>query len=357
MKRLSTLLILLFATTVLKAQVGQVIVASYDDTGQIVYLCDGHVQNSVPVQVAMINLNQNVTVTVDSVVPQGDPADFKDVKTDTTRFMLGEEEGTYGLFYPSQVGEDTFHVTVYFNGQYAATASIIFHARSSPDLSMYGYVLTTADSVAGYSFGELNTEEVTDTMFDLMQAGIDPWYYYTGAPTTENGGSMNEQVELRSCGGAVIDSINEVGDFSEFVFDSLPSLPDTLHDGASLILNYEFSPKFVDTLRAHPHYLVFHSTDGHYLTWSFRYGVFPTSSVSPIAASDDGLRIFPNPATNDLQVLGGPLGTARLFDLLGREVLETKDDGSGAQLDISHLEAGVYFLRIGNQSAKVDIEH
>ncbi len=79
------------------------------------------------------------------------------------------------------------------------------------------------------------------------------------------------------------------------------------------------------------------------------------ASREPAAAG--ALRVFPNPAAGTLQILSGPAGTARLFDLLGRERAEVRDDGSGTQLDISHLEAGAYFLRMGNQSAKVEIAH
>jgi hypothetical protein len=79
------------------------------------------------------------------------------------------------------------------------------------------------------------------------------------------------------------------------------------------------------------------------------------AGVAEREPSSGGLRLFPNPATNELQVLGGPAGTARLFDLLGRELMDANDDGSGASLDVSHLEPGTYFLRLGNQSAKVEI--
>ncbi|HET6400107.1 MAG TPA: T9SS type A sorting domain-containing protein [Candidatus Kapabacteria bacterium] len=81
---------------------------------------------------------------------------------------------------------------------------------------------------------------------------------------------------------------------------------------------------------------------------------FP-SGVELKSNSSETLRVFPNPATNALQILGGPSGTARLFDLLGRERAEARDDGAGVTMDISHIEAGAYFLRIGNQSAKVEI--
>jgi|GEM_PF-7069381 len=356
MKQFVILLILFFATTIVKAQQGLLYITSYDDTGQIVYICGGEVQNPLPVQFVMVNLTPSIPITVDSIIPTGDSNAFPYLDTSRVSFELGEFSGGGALFSPKQVGSDTLYLTVYYNGQYTETASIILHARSSPNISMYGYVWTIADVVGSNSFGEQNTEEVTDTMFDLMQPGIDQWYYYTGDAPTKNGGSLNEQVVLRSCGGAIIDSINESGDFSEFAFDSMPSLPDTLRNEDSLLMDYEFSPKTIDTQGIQHHYLIFHTTDGHYMTWSFKYFVYPTASVSFYGSeSSNGIRIFPNPATNELHILSGPVGTGRLFDPLGRERAEISDDGSGATLDISHIEAGAYLLRIGNQSAKVEI--
>ncbi|HEY3875617.1 MAG TPA: T9SS type A sorting domain-containing protein, partial [Candidatus Kapabacteria bacterium] len=79
------------------------------------------------------------------------------------------------------------------------------------------------------------------------------------------------------------------------------------------------------------------------------------SGVSEPTILLKNIRVFPNPATNELQILSGPSGTARLYDLLGREVLETNDDGSGVTLDVSKLPNGTYFLRMGTQSAEVVI--
>ncbi len=73
--------------------------------------------------------------------------------------------------------------------------------------------------------------------------------------------------------------------------------------------------------------------------------------------STKSFRVFPNPATDELQILGGPVGTARLFDLMGRECAEAWDDGSGTALRVAPLGDGTYFLRIGSRSAKVKIEH
>lgn len=50
MKPLYFFLILLFTATASKAQqAGQLYITSYDDTGQIIFVCDGQPRGSVPV--------------------------------------------------------------------------------------------------------------------------------------------------------------------------------------------------------------------------------------------------------------------------------------------------------------------
>jgi hypothetical protein len=81
------------------------------------------------------------------------------------------------------------------------------------------------------------------------------------------------------------------------------------------------------------------------------------NGVAKNAGANSGLRIFPNPASEELQILGGQLGEVHLFDLMGRERMNTATDGTGATLDVSQLEDGIYFLRSGSESAKVEIVH
>jgi photosystem II stability/assembly factor-like uncharacterized protein len=73
--------------------------------------------------------------------------------------------------------------------------------------------------------------------------------------------------------------------------------------------------------------------------------------------SSSSLSAFPNPATGMLQIMSEQSGTLHLFDLMGRGRMSVDMEGNSSTLDVSHLEAGMYFLRVGNQSAKVEIEH
>ncbi len=260
-------------------------------------------------------------------------------------------------FIPTHTGDDTFYVTAYYNGIFSATGTIIFHARTSPKLSMYGYTLTTADVVGSNSFGGSTLTEEADTTHDQITTEHG---YYVGDGPYEDGGSgglYDEPIVLKSCGGATIDSIYEKGDFSEFSFKPFPQLPYTLKDGDSLVLNYEFSPKVIDEKGSNHHYLIFHSTDGHYLTWSFEYEVYPASSVTTTLTTSNAIKVFPNPASDALQVLGGRTGTIHLFDLMGRERMNVNDDGSVATLDVSRLGSGTYFLRLGDETTSVVISH
>jgi Secretion system C-terminal sorting domain len=358
MKKLCVFLTLFFTTTISKAQqAGQLFITSYDDTNQIVYVCDGQARGSIDVRFGMLNINQSVPLTIDSIIPKGNPSTFPFQQSLYTTFVLaGEGVGGDAIFSPSVPGDDTIQETVYYNGQFTATASIVFHARSSFNLAMYGYVSSYAYLYDGNGFGDDDENESTDTMYEPMIATPSPEQYYVGSPPSENGGEYNEPVILRSCGGATIDSIIEVGDFSEFVFDSLPQLPYAMPGDDSLILNFEFTPLIVDSFETHHHYLIFHSTDGHYLTWSLECSVYPSVSlVAENSNASDELKVFPNPATDALQILGRQAGTVHLFDIMGRERMNTNDDGTGATLDVSRLESGIYFLREGNQSTKVEI--
>jgi Secretion system C-terminal sorting domain len=359
MIQFSITFILLFSTTIASAQL---YIVSYNDTADIGYICDGVTQNVTFVGWAGVNLTPSVPISVDSftfsVLPQSDTINFQYLWSATHPFVVST-----GGFYGSgpnwaavRVGDDTLVVTGHYNGQFTSTANLIFHARNSPDLAMYGYTSNLIDIGGGNKIGGIQQAEETDTMHDNITT---EYSYHTGDLPYENGGEAtvggDVPVSLRSCGGATIDSIYESGDFSEFSFDPFPSLPYTIPGDDSLVLNYEFSPKVVDESGTNHHYLIFHTTDGQYLTWSFEYKVYPASSVSEATNTNDELKVFPNPATDELQILGGQTGTLHLFDIMGRERMNALDDVLNTTLDVSHLESGTYFVRLGTQSAKVEI--
>ncbi len=84
---------------------------------------------------------------------------------------------------------------------------------------------------------------------------------------------------------------------------------------------------------------------------------WPQVGVANATVTNSGNNIitFPNPASNELQILAGQSGTLHLFDLMGRERMNAVTNRASVTLDISGLDAGTYFLRLCNQSTKVEI--
>ncbi|MFN3446998.1 MAG: T9SS type A sorting domain-containing protein, partial [Bacteroidia bacterium] len=58
------------------------------------------------------------------------------------------------------------------------------------------------------------------------------------------------------------------------------------------------------------------------------------------------LQVYPNPA-NDKFVVSGLTGKAQVYDITGKQQLEITADG---EVNISHLPAGIYFLRSANET-------
>ena len=374
MKEFSIFFITLLATTIgasnANAQsTGLLYITSYNDTADIGYICHGVPQNEISIGWAAVNLIPSVPIQIDSFISTGDTNAFQYLgSTGLDTFTLGQ--GVYyssSIYYtPKRVGDDTLHITGYYNGNLTSTANLIFHARNSPDLAMYGYTVKSVELGGGNSIGSSQEMEEADTMHDHIASYH---VYRIGDLPYEDGGVEDiigdVPVVLRSCGGATIDSIYESGDFSEFQFDPFPTLPYTIQEDDPLVLNYLFTPQVVDEKGLRHHYLIFHSTDGHYLTWSFEYKVYQVAGVAGSGPnSESSLNVYPNPASSQLQIVGmsgsGAQDIARLYDLLGREVLNaslTMQSGNTSEttLDVSHLPEGTYFLRSGSQSAHVEI--
>ncbi len=66
------------------------------------------------------------------------------------------------------------------------------------------------------------------------------------------------------------------------------------------------------------------------------------------------LEVYPNPATNMLNIRNVKEGTIKVYDATGRQVMvnEVVGNEDHIQLDISSLSKGMYFVKIGNHTAK-----
>ena len=66
------------------------------------------------------------------------------------------------------------------------------------------------------------------------------------------------------------------------------------------------------------------------------------------------LEVYPNPATDMLQIRNVKAGTIKVYDATGRQIMTKAVVGNEdyIQLDISSLSKGMYFVKIGNHTAK-----
>ena len=81
----------------------------------------------------------------------------------------------------------------------------------------------------------------------------------------------------------------------------------------------------------------------------------PDSLESGVALAQNPtttLRVFPNPASGALQIRGVQSGEIHLFDLMGRERMNTTSDGTSTTLDVSSLPPGMYFVSDGSSETK-----
>jgi hypothetical protein len=82
-----------------------------------------------------------------------------------------------------------------------------------------------------------------------------------------------------------------------------------------------------------------------------------TSGLKSSEENDNQIIIYPNPANSKVQVEASQIQEIKLFDLLGNEIIVTKQNGIG----VSSLSEGVYFIQVntnGNISTrKIIIQH
>lgn len=105
------------------------------------------------------------------------------------------------------------------------------------------------------------------------------------------------------------------------------------------------------------------------MTWSINEDAATTSGVYSFAAMYESiscvvtsaqsnenkvqLTVQPNPTEGEISIQTSELGNAALFDISGKEVYSFVIDNYTATINISHLPAGVYFLKQGNSMKKI----
>jgi hypothetical protein len=87
-----------------------------------------------------------------------------------------------------------------------------------------------------------------------------------------------------------------------------------------------------------------------------------TPNCNPITPIQDGtvtksFNVYPNPAYGMLHIRNAPASSdITLFDLHGKELLVQKTTKGEVELDIRSLPKGLYLLRVGDITGRLDIE-
>ena len=89
--------------------------------------------------------------------------------------------------------------------------------------------------------------------------------------------------------------------------------------------------------------------------WDAIIAKFSTNTVDNAAIQGvTSLRVYPNPTTGQLTVSGTNLKGAEVYDLTGRkQPAENSKANDGIRINISHLSAGIYFLKIQTEEGTV----
>lgn len=104
--------------------------------------------------------------------------------------------------------------------------------------------------------------------------------------------------------------------------------------------NYDFGFfEFDNTTDTYTNKFIFSGPNGRFTTYGHVIEVIASPSTSSIESSSKEVKVYPNPATDQL-FIQGEVSEVTLLDLYGQVVLET----SSNQIDISTLPAGVYVL-------------
>lgn len=110
----------------------------------------------------------------------------------------------------------------------------------------------------------------------------------------------------------------------------------------------------VDTGRAN-HMMTAISSQYLFKTWEYLLTVKTLTTEAAISSSDDGIAVYPSPAQKVLHIRSSntSLRSIRIFDILGREVLQSTVQGEGEhQLDIRSISPGMYLLQMGTAVTK-----
>lgn len=103
------------------------------------------------------------------------------------------------------------------------------------------------------------------------------------------------------------------------------------------------------------YYMTVSGTDGQSVgTMTFLLANF-AAGIEMEKRKPSSIRIYPNPAQNELHVQLHQTGVRQLaiYNLIGKAVSQYRVQGNSARLDISTMPSGIYFLRMMDNKGKV----
>ena len=67
---------------------------------------------------------------------------------------------------------------------------------------------------------------------------------------------------------------------------------------------------------------------------------------------NDNVAIYPNPATDQVTIVGIPNSTLRIYDITGKMMMTTTIQDNQETINVSHLNSGIYFLELQDKNTK-----
>ncbi|RYD59514.1 MAG: T9SS type A sorting domain-containing protein [Sphingobacteriales bacterium] len=117
----------------------------------------------------------------------------------------------------------------------------------------------------------------------------------------------------------------------------------------------QFNPE--DFTENGTHYVTVEFTDGTTIRHTTFIVTKQPTSVNNVSKQNDGISMYPNPASNELNVIfeaNSNIKNLAVYNLIGKPVMVYKvTDNNSAKLNIESIPSGVYFLRFIDAQGRV----
>jgi hypothetical protein len=188
----------------------------------------------------------------------------------------------------------------------------------------------------------LNVDCVLGKPFTARPTALKGWFKYVPV----NGDSAEIEIRLKKNGAllgagkqVVYDAVNDWTEFTVPLYYTSNATPDSIVVIFASSANYNFAS--IETL------LKCHGQVGSALyldNVSYDY----TVSITEIAPYGNGIKLYPNPATEQLniQIAKETKGTVIIYDYLSRKVEEYPINGTQADIDVRKYASGSYLINV-----------